>query len=78
MSHHSLKQIIHHESPRPRLRSERDLNPKFNAKVVGVTVPLCCGGCKAKVEKEKDVEKKVELVFNNIIFSKHYAISVGK
>ena len=58
--------------------SGRKLNPKFNAKVVGVTVPLCCGGCKAKVEKEKDVEKKVELVFNNIIFSKHYAISVGK
>ena len=31
----------------------------------------------AKVEKEKDVEKKVELVFNNIVFSKHYAISVN-
>jgi tetratricopeptide (TPR) repeat protein len=54
--------------------SGRKLNPKFNAQVAGVTVPLCCGGCKSKVEKEKDVEKKVELVFNNIIFSKHYTI----
>lgn len=54
--------------------SGRALNPKFNAEVAGVTVPLCCGGCKAKVEKEKDVEKKMELVFNNVIFSKHYAI----
>lgn len=57
--------------------SGRKLNPKYNAKVAGVTVPLCCGGCKAKVEKEKDVEKKVELVFSNIVFSKHYAISVN-
>jgi tetratricopeptide (TPR) repeat protein/YHS domain-containing protein len=59
--------------------SGRKLNPKFNAQVAGVTVPLCCGGGKAKVNKEKDEEKKVELVFNNIIFSKHYAIGpVGR
>ena len=55
--------------------SGRKLNSKFSAEVAGVTVPLCCGGCRSKVNKEKDVEKKVELVFNNIIFSKHYAIS---
>lgn len=58
--------------------SGRKLNPKYNAEVAGVTVPLCCGGCRSKVDKEKDVEKKVELVFNNIIFSKHYAISAGR
>lgn len=54
--------------------SGRPLNPKFKSTVAGVSVTLCCGGCKSKVDKEKDEEKKVELVFNNIVFSKHYAI----
>lgn len=54
--------------------SGRKLNPKFKSTVAGVSVTLCCGGCRSKVDKEKDEQKKIEMVFNNIVFAKHYAI----
>jgi tetratricopeptide (TPR) repeat protein len=51
----------------------RKLNPKFNATVAGVNVPLCCQGCENKVIKANH-DQKIEMIFSNVAFSKHFRI----
>jgi len=54
--------------------SGRPLKSKFNVTVAGVSVPLCCGGCKASVNEEKDEDKRIEMVFGNVVFAQNFVI----
>ena len=48
--------------------TKRAVNPKHKVKIAGVEVGVCCGGCKAKVSKEEDVNKQIAMVFNEKAF----------
>lgn len=43
-------------------------------KVGGVKVAMCCGNCTGKVEKEKDIAKQIEMIFNDKSFAKGFAV----
>jgi len=50
----------------------KPLNNAMTAKVSGVTVKFCCGGCKAKVAKAAKGDEKIDLVFNDKAFDKNF------
>jgi tetratricopeptide (TPR) repeat protein len=52
----------------------RELNPEFQLKVGNAKVTFCCGGCKGKAAKAKG-DKQIELVFNNVAFSKYFKVA---
>jgi tetratricopeptide (TPR) repeat protein len=58
--------------------SGRPLKSQFNVTVAGVSVPLCCGGCKETVSEEKDADKRIEMIFGNVVFSQHFVIQPAK
>ena len=53
----------------------KKLNPKTKIELAGTTVAFCCDGCKSKVEGEADLDKKIELVFNEKAFKKGFKIT---
>ena len=51
----------------------RPVNEDKTVKIGGVSVGLCCGGCKGKVDKAEDDAAKAALVFNDKAFKKGFA-----
>ncbi len=52
-------------------------NPKQTLKVAGLTVALCCGGCKAKVAKA-EAKDQITMVFGEKAFEKAYKLKKDK
>jgi len=54
--------------------SGRPIKSKFNVTVAGVSVPLCCSGCRKSVNEEKDEDARMEMVFGNVVFAQNFVI----
>ncbi len=53
--------------------SGKETSTDYVAKVGGVEVGFCCGGCQGKVEKAEGLAAKAELVFADVPFERAFA-----